>query len=466
MASRTVPVPQAQVTSNIGIDPDLYKRMKRQGMRTKARIYPVTSEEDLAIKRHELVFGLCNQPNTLAGHRPGRSTEFGFTSFNGLSLEEYAFPEDLANNIYLIGAALGNHEPNSREQVNNDLAVMRFGVVDIAYDMVNKICYPGDILIWQPPEFPDEITGQARQLGSSNQRPPSKLLGSLTPFNPVLITDYFVGVFERMMSGTKGVYGLSLGAFNSGLTKKGLSADDEAALALKQFSLFGGLQTIYCLMTRELLKIMTPEAHEHERAVTNLNQVLDSGTDLDRDLLDAIRTYRDTRAAIVETDPIARTNMNYRTENREHEVPVLTAPSSYFKEGVNMVHLSVEERYAIQKRDHNALLYLAKVLGAIGSKEDVSLIVQEDVLYHIFCQFAMTSLNDPSFAPKFVVKHPLAVEYAERALYAPKLLGEAMASLIHAMNRRIAGIALTFGEGRRQNERVDVFMGGGMGVHV
>src|SRR5690606_2612415 len=116
------------------------------------------------------------------------------------------------------------------------------------------------------PEFPDEITGQARQLGSSNQRPPSKLLGSLTPFNPVLITDYFVGVFERMMSGTKGVYGLSLGAFNSGLTKKGLSADDEAALALKQFSLFGGLQTIYCLMTRELLKIMTPEAHEHERA--------------------------------------------------------------------------------------------------------------------------------------------------------------------------------------------------------
>lgn len=475
--AETFPHAQAEVTSTVRVDPELQSRYQNRDLAAGGTSYPVATHDELRVMRNELVFGWRRPVQTQAAHRPGRASEAGFTSFNGIPIMGFTMKEDLADALYLIGASNTNHNPFDPLQVQNDLAVTRFGIARVEYDMVQKPCYPGDTMVWQIPDFPDAAAGVQPHAGLTNERPRNKLLGFLEPFDPSMVTDHFNLIFATMMSNTDGVYGMSLDRLDP-RRARGLGAREQAALALKQFTLFTGLQTVAALAARGLVRIVTPSAAERERAVAALVRavapaVAPGAAAPAVDAEAAVAAYRAALAAVEETDPDKRVNMTYMSEtvdNMRAELPHLVGDHAYFRYGLDRTALAPDERSREELRDQRAQLYLAMVLGAVGGEGDTRLMVQEDVLYSVFSQFAHIGLGTSEYVPNMqtLKRHtgtPLAREYVARATAAPTQFAEAMQNAIHGLSRRIAGTALQFSEGRRENDRVDVFLGGGVGLH-
>jgi len=410
----------------------------------------------------ELVFGFTRPRNLHGANRPGITSESGFTSFNGLVPTQAASKEDFMDQLYLIGVGRTNYNPFDKQQPRNGIAVTRtLGPMRVAYDMVPTSAYPGDLMVWTIPGYPgDDFLMAGGQFGLSTNRPRSKLIGYLEPYDPSYVGDYFAILFETMMSREDGVHD-----FPPGATGKHLPTRYQAALALRQFSLLAPLRVIDTLQNRGLLTINTPyEKHRQELINTFLN---DGSTP---EGFDNSRTgLNQAIASLLPTDPTHDLNTSYMRggvggNGPQAEDAITTRERTYF---VGDMHredtLSRDEKKALRIQEQKNVLFLGQLLGAIGSEGKSSLAVRDDVLMSIYAEYAGDSGYEEYFPNMQDVAQqsgsPLAVEYVVGTMEAARHLSTAITEAKHSYERRIGARAISYATGGGEmNETVNVYL--------
>lgn len=460
--TRTNPRSQAEITSNVRPDPSIASRMTNSA--NGGPRYPITGPSELAFKRGELAIAFRRPQTAKAAQRPGRSSECCFTSVNGLSLAHMDTPQDLLDSIYLVGSCNTDYDISDPTQPQNDLAVTRFGVVPTEYDMAGVPAYPGDLLMLNLPAFPGKDGLMGGKYGLSNRRPRNKLVPFFTPLDYTRTTDFMQVVFETMMSENAGVQGKSLDMLEK-RAGKNLSAREQAALAMRQSTLFTQLQGINVLTKRGLAKIITPSEMEKDRAVAALLAALAAGDNKE----DAYTAYTTALGKITETDVTRGTGMEYLTPaspigrgNRLYAtMPMTTQKHLFFKNNMHRMELSPNERMAARLKEEKDLLFLAHMAGAVGNAPRMA--VQQDLLFSAYPQYATTALPRDDYMPDMRVtsdrtNSAYPRQYVKRSILAASMHAETHSYAKHCVDRTVNALSLSYSEGRKENDMLDVIL--------
>lgn len=465
MSRQDPPARQNEIVTPIQVA-DLESRYNNRSRLSKAS-YPITSPDELEIKMEELVFGFTRPRNLTGANRPGITSERGFTSFNGLVPTAAAGIEDFMDQLYLVGVCRTNYNPFDKQQPRNGISVTRtLGPVRVAWDMVPKTAYPGDLLVWTVPGYPgDKHLMPGGQFGLSSKRPRSKLTGYLEPYEPARVGDYFQRVFEHMMSDTDGVHDLPP---NSSI--KGLPPNYQAALAMREFSLFAPLRAIDILQNRGLLTINTPAERQRQQLI---DRFLEDGT-TPNGFADTRQGLNEALATVSETDPTdVRGNNRYMSGGgpgggMQAEEAITTKDRSYFASDQHRdPELTAAQKDRLRLREQKNVLFLATLLGAIGDTSTgnmTSMAVRDDVLLGMYGEFASDSLGTTAYFPNMIdvaqeKGSPLARQYVEGAIYAPRQLSAALNEAKHAYERRICARSLSYAKGGGQlDEKANVYL--------
>lgn len=492
MNGRDPPLEQASIVTPARVT-NLEKRLNNRGRMERnkdLRNYPLQDSDELVLKQGELVFGFRQRATvSLTAGRPGISSESGFTSFNGIVPVNATTEEDFADEIYLLGYCRTNYDPFNKLTPKNGVAVTRaLGPVQVAYDMSHNAAFPGDLMVWHLPGFPGEPGNDASpgmQYGRSGNRPPTKLIGRLEPYDPAYVADYLANIYETMMSDEDGVYSVSSNAVDGNDAFSGgggggggaMPARFKAALALRQFTLFCGLRTIETLQRRGMLKILTPyeydrqrlldqllaQVQEQQRGGAGLNQNVGA---LNPDIVETLGAIRELRPTDVTTGEKTR----YVESGEEGGVaqqrsPIMTANSLYFTSGMHRKGMTTGQVTEAKQKEQLNVLFLAHTLGAVGNEPVLP--IRDDVLHSVYPQYAMDALNADggyAFTPDMdeVARKtgtPMASEYVRKAFDAASKLAATMTAAQHSYERRIAAKALTHGRGGGVfDERLTVYL--------
>lgn len=145
---------QGTVTTSVSYSQEEFKRRRNAGKGGAGTVYPGGADtNNLRVARNDLIMGW--KKATLGTHMPGRPQECGWSSFNGIDLQDYnGDPEELADDIYFIGVSRTDYNPTDPLAPQNGLAVIRKGTVDPFYTGKADV-FPGDDMIWSAPRLDD-----------------------------------------------------------------------------------------------------------------------------------------------------------------------------------------------------------------------------------------------------------------------------------------------------------------------
>jgi hypothetical protein len=454
------PARQSEIVNSVTVTEELVRRPQAAESAPQSAFH-FSSEADLEIRHHELVFGFTEPQSYVGVGRPGAPSERGFSSFNGLIPPSSSSQEDFMDSLYLIGYNRHTYNPLDKLEPKNGMSVTRFGVVYTDYDMVKQDAYPGDTLVWTVPPLPSLAEpGELTNYGLSSERGKTKLIGSVEPYDSSHVADYMANMFETMMSRESGVYDLGLEALEAGYGKH-VSSAAQGALALRHFALFAPLQAVSALQERGIVKIQTPSEHQREQLLTLFEGDQIDATQLKRELGNIQKT--DVEQGInTEYRMYTVSNDGATVELQDMLAPTATQSQEFFHSDAHLLDRPAAQIRQTREDQQGRLLFLAQLLGGVGAKASPA--VRDGVIYSIFNEWTASAENGTEmFLPRFdeyMQRHdsPLARAYKRRAMTAPAKFAEAFNQAKRGYERRIVGKSLSFARGGKQNAKINFLL--------